>query len=453
MGTMSGMVEEQTWKGTHDGATDTTTASDDELVTRARGGLGRVLREKWRLDALLGVGGMAAVYAATHRNGTRAAIKLLHPELSGDAHLRSRFLREGEVANAVGHEGARRILDDDTTEDGALYLVAELLEGETLADRRTRSGGRLGQHEVLYIACGLLDVLAAAHSKGIVHRDLKPENVFLTSAGRVKLLDFGIARSSGVSRVRSARRAGARLGTPAYMPPEQARGLWEEVDARSDLWAVGATMFHLLSGQSVHEGRTVEELLNSAMTQEAAPLASVAPDVAPALAQVVDRALSFHPEDRWADAKQMRDAVCRAYHEWSRAPAKTAAASAPPAVAAEPVSTFTLPSTTLATPPPFFARAKWPRLTGGVVKPSRRAFAALAMGAAVLVGVSGVTAAAALRRAPTAVAMPPGAVAASPVSPGGTPVCSPGPVLTPVPVPELAATDLPIVLPLSRPSP
>jgi eukaryotic-like serine/threonine-protein kinase len=447
------MVEEQTWKGTHDGATDTTTASDDELVTRARGGLGRVLREKWRLDALLGVGGMAAVYAATHRNGTRAAIKLLHPELSGDAHLRTRFLREGEVANAVGHEGARRILDDDTTEDGALYLVAELLEGETLADRRARSGGRLGQHEVLYIACSLLDVLSAAHAKGIVHRDLKPENVFLTSAGRVKLLDFGIARSSGVSRVRSGTRAGARLGTPAYMPPEQARGVWEEVDARSDLWAVGATMYHLLSGRSVHEGRTVEELLNSAMTQEAEPLASVAPDVAPALARVVDRALAFHPDDRWADAKQMRDAVCRAYHEWSRASSAAPALASASASASGSVSSFTLASATLTAPPPFFRQGKWPRLVRGGLKPSRR-FAALAMAAAaVLVGVSGVTAAAALRHAPVAAAsMPLGAVAGSTRSPPGAPACSPVPVIAPVPVPELAATDLPIVLPQSRPT-
>ena len=443
------MLEEQTWKGTHDGATDATTASDDELVNRARGGLGRVLREKWRLDALLGVGGMAAVYSATHRNGTRAAIKLLHPELSGDAHLRSRFLREGEVANAVGHDGARRILDDDTAEDGSLFLVAELLDGETLADRRARSGGKLGQHEVLYIACGLLDVLAAAHSKGIVHRDLKPENVFLTRGGQVKLLDFGIARSSGVSRVRNGTRAGARLGTPAYMPPEQARGLWEEVDARSDLWAVGATMFHLLSGRSVHEGRTVDDLLLSAMTREPPSLASVAPDVGAALVKVVDRALAFHPDDRWADARQMRDAVCRAYHDWNRAAVE---ATAPhPAVAVEPVTSVTLASPTVSTPPPAFGRGKWSRLDGGGVKPSRRAFAALAMGAAVLVGVSGVTAAA-LRRAPAAIAMPLGAVAASTISPAGHPACSPGPVVAPVPVPELAATDLPIVLPVPRPA-
>jgi eukaryotic-like serine/threonine-protein kinase len=443
------MVEEQTWKGTHDGATATTTASDDELVTRARGGLGRVLRDKWRLDALLGVGGMAAVYAATHRNGTRAAIKLLHPELAGDAHLRSRFLREGEVANSVGHEGARRILDDDTAEDGSLFLVAELLDGETLADRRARSGGRLGEHEVMYIACGLLDVLVAAHAKGIIHRDLKPENVFLTRAGRVKLLDFGIARSSGVSRVRSGTRAGARLGTPAYMPPEQARGLWEEVDARSDLWAVGATMFHLLAGRSVHEGRTVDDLLSSAMTKEPLPLASVLPEVSSALAQVVDRALSFHPDDRWADAKEMRDAVCRAYHDWKRAPV---AGKAPQPGRSEGVPSFTLPSATLSTPAPVFGRGKWPRFAGGGVRSSRQAFAALAMGAAILVGVSGVTAAA-LRRAPASAAMHGGSAAGSTLSPAGTPACSPGPVLAPVAVPELAATDLPIVLPVPRPAP
>ena len=256
------------------GDSEAATSVYDPLVMRARARVGHVLREKWRLDVLLGVGGMAAVYAATHRNGSRVAIKILHSELTINPQVRNRFLREGYVANAVGHEGAVKIIDDDTAEDGSLFMVTELLDGETLEDRRLRLGGQLSEDDVLSVADQLLEVLAAAHAKGVVHRDIKPENVFLTRAGQVKVLDFGIARLRELSSASTATKSGASMGTPAYMPPEQARALWDEVDARSDLWAVGATMFHLLSGKLVHDGRTANEMLLSAMTKAAPPLNS-----------------------------------------------------------------------------------------------------------------------------------------------------------------------------------
>jgi serine/threonine-protein kinase len=286
----------------------------DPVRARSRRRLGRVLCRKWRLDALLGVGGMAAVYAATHRNGSRVAVKILHPELLANAQARTRFLREGYVANAVGHEGAVRVLDDDTAEDGSLFLVTELLEGETL-ERRRRREGRLSEDDVLCIADQLLEVLAAAHTRGIVHRDLKPENVLVTRAGRVKVLDFGIARLRELSRASRATKSDATLGTPPYMPPEQARGLWDEVDGRADLWAVGANMFYLLTGREVHKGRTTNELLLSAMTAPAERVESVLPTIDPAVAQVVDRALAFERDERWPDAGAMREAVRRAYYD------------------------------------------------------------------------------------------------------------------------------------------
>src|SRR6516164_9758773 len=133
----------------------------DPLVTRARQRLGQTLHDKWRLDVLLGIGGMAAVYAATHRNGSRVAVKILHTELTVNADLRERFLREGYLANAVGHEGAVRVIDDDTAEDGSLFLVTELLDGETLEARRMRYDGRLDEDEVLSVVDQLLDVLVA----------------------------------------------------------------------------------------------------------------------------------------------------------------------------------------------------------------------------------------------------------------------------------------------------
>jgi serine/threonine-protein kinase len=218
----------------------------DPFVAHAASRVGGSLRGKWTLDRLLGVGGTAAVYAATHRNGKLAAVKILHPSLAVDATVRARFLREGYAANKVGHPGAVSVLDDDTTEDGAVFLVMELLLGETIEARAARSGGRLEPAEVLSIADQLLSVLVAAHEQGVIHRDVKPENVFLTLDGSIKVLDFGIARLGEGTSNSVSTYTDSLMGTPAYMAPEQAAALWHEVDGRTDLWAVGAVMFKLL---------------------------------------------------------------------------------------------------------------------------------------------------------------------------------------------------------------
>ena len=323
-----------------DFADEEQTALIDQLSVVARSRVGSVLRNKLRLDTLLGVGGMAAVYAATHRNGSRFAVKMLHPEMANNLDVLRRFVREGHVANAVGHEGAVKVIDDDVTEDGSPFLVTESLDGETLEERRIRFGGKLTEDEVLSAADQLLDVLVAAHAKGVVLRDLKPENVFLTRAGQVKVLDFGIARLREVSRSSTATRTGTAMGTPAFMPPEQARGLWDDVDARSDLWAVGATMFNLLTGQLVHDGRTPNEQLLSAMTKPGPPLASVLPGTGRNVAHVVDRGLAFEKENRWPDAKRMQEAVRHAYHDRHGKPISTA----PRLLVPEAVPNRTLPS-------------------------------------------------------------------------------------------------------------
>ncbi len=300
-------------------------ASSDPVVDEALARVGTTLREKWKLDAVLGVGGMAVVYAATHRNGTRAAVKILHSELALNALARQRFLWEGHVANAVGHPGAVRVLDDDVAEDGSPFLVTELLEGETLEDRRVRLGGKLTEEEVLLAVDQMLDVLSVAHDHRIVHRDLKPDNLFLTKSGQIKVLDFGIARLREPSKSSSRlTQAGDSMGTPAYMAPEHARGLWDEVDEQSDIWASGALMFHLLSGLVVHDGRTVNEQLLAAMTKPAVPLAKAAPDASPQVASIVDRALAFEKKNRFPDARSMRDAVREAYAEIHGAPISSA---------------------------------------------------------------------------------------------------------------------------------
>ncbi|MBI4700330.1 MAG: serine/threonine protein kinase [Deltaproteobacteria bacterium] len=202
------------------GATRTAT---EELRQRAERRVGSVLKDKWKLDRLLGVGGMAAVYAATHRNGKRVAVKILHAERALNENIRRRFLREGYAANKVGHAGAVSVLDDDVSDDGTVFLVMDLLEGETLQARLDRCGP-LAAEDVLLVTHHLLDALAAAHDKGIVHRDLKPENVFVTNTGAVKVLDFGIARLREDAARTGATGSDSSLGTPAFMPPEQARG-------------------------------------------------------------------------------------------------------------------------------------------------------------------------------------------------------------------------------------
>jgi len=296
----------------------------EAATERARARVGTLLKQKWRLDKLIGVGGMAAVYAATHRNKKRAAIKMLHPELSMDAAIRERFLREGYVANSVGQKGAVAVDDDDVSEEGLAFLVMELLDGETIEQRWERKGRLLSPHEALSIADQLLDTLAAAHARGIVHRDLKPENMFLTRDGAVKVLDFGIARVRELTRSENppasgspltTTQAGSTMGTPAFMAPEQARGKWDDVDGRTDLWSVGATLYTLLTGEFVHKGETVNETLALAVTRPARSLAELRADLHPALIRFVDKALAYDKASRFPDAATMQHALRLTYAE------------------------------------------------------------------------------------------------------------------------------------------
>ncbi|WP_394834097.1 serine/threonine-protein kinase [Pendulispora rubella] len=271
--------------------------------------VGMLLRQKWRLERVLGVGGMAAVYAARHRNGHRVAVKVLHASFATDAQIHTRFLREGYAANKVEHPGAVRVLDDDIAEDGAPFLVMELLDGYSL-DRALRDGP-LTVGEALRVTRRVLEVLVAAHERGIVHRDIKPENVFVTvPGGDVKILDFGIARlreAAGGST--GGTLGGMVLGTPAFMPPEQARGRWEEVDGQSDVWAVGATLMTLLAGRSLRAAETMNEELLLAMNQPLPLAAAALPGIAPEVAVVIDRALAFDKGWRWRTAHAMHEAV------------------------------------------------------------------------------------------------------------------------------------------------
>ncbi|MFO0737494.1 MAG: serine/threonine-protein kinase [Labilithrix sp.] len=286
-------------------------ATEEELQLAAACALvGTTLRGKYRLDRVLGAGGMGAVFASTHRNQAELAIKMLHPELAASADVRNRFLREGYAANSVKHPGVVRVLDDDVAENGSPFLVMELLSGDGVEALWEAHGFELAPRMALAIADQLLDVLAAAHDKGIVHRDIKPANLFVLRDGTVKVLDFGIARVRD-SVARSAAHTGSRLllGTPAFMAPEQARAEAKEIDGQSDLWAVGATIFALVSGAYVHEGESALQILMRCANVPARSLAEVAPGISASIVAFVDRALAFEKADRWTDARAMQAAL------------------------------------------------------------------------------------------------------------------------------------------------
>ncbi|HQY63557.1 MAG: protein kinase [Myxococcales bacterium] len=280
---------------------------DDELEF-AKSRIGQHLSNKYELEGLIGLGGMAVVYRGRHRkNGNRVAIKMLHPVFSRHQEVSARFLKEGYVANSVDHAGTVRVLDDDVAEDGSVYLVMDLLEGETIEARRRRLGGTLSVAEVTYFAHEILEVLGAAHEKGIVHRDIKPENLFVMTAGTVRVLDFGIARARTAGL--SATRSGVLMGTPGYLPPEQAQGLTREIDGRTDLWALGAVMFTLLTGDYVHVAETPQQMIIYTATRPARSLREAAPELPDELIALVDRALAFDKNDRFEDAAAMQEAL------------------------------------------------------------------------------------------------------------------------------------------------
>lgn len=287
----------------------------DDADERATERVGSVLNDKWTLEKLIGVGGMAAVYAGLHRNGARAAIKVLHPSYARRPEVKERFLREGYAANRVNHSGVVKVLDDDEIvsgpDDGGAFLVMELLEGQSLEDRIER-GPPIEERELLAIAAAVLDVLDAAHKADVVHRDLKPENLFLArDAGNaeapphIKILDFGLARVAEGNKTM----AGLAIGTPSYMPPEQAAGRVHDIDGRSDLFALGASCFRILSGRTVHPADSALAIC-ALMARDPAPkLRTVAPNVSAKGAAVIDRALAYRREDRWPTAADMRKAI------------------------------------------------------------------------------------------------------------------------------------------------
>ena len=269
--------------------------------------VGSVIKGKWKVDSLLGVGGMAAVYAASHRNGQRAALKILHADFAREKTICDRFLREAYVSNKVNHSATVQVLDDDATEQGEPFLIMELLLGETVRDAWKKCGRTMPVGRVLQICERVVDCLASCHAINVIHRDLKPANIFITEENEIKVLDFGVAQMRDATSERTA--TGTALGTPAYMSPEQAMGLVDQLDGRADLFSVGAMMHALITGHRINNGRTEQEALVMAATKPVPSVARIANQLPIELIKSIDKALAWDRRNRFQDAREMQKAL------------------------------------------------------------------------------------------------------------------------------------------------
>ncbi len=267
----------------------------------------------YSIVARLGEGGMGVVYAAEHALlGRRAAIKVLQPELSRRPEVVERFFNEARAMTAIGDPGIVQVFDFGVGTDGRAYIVMELLEGESLDDRLRRCGP-LPARTALRIARQVATSLAAAHARGIVHRDLKPENIFLVrdaeaaDGERPKILDFGIAKLSE-DNSRSRTRTGAFLCTPVYMSPEQCRGAGD-VDGRSDVYALGCVLFHLVAGRPPFDHSGVGEIIAAHLREPAPAPSQVLPGVPASVDAVVARCLAKSPDERYPSMIELARAL------------------------------------------------------------------------------------------------------------------------------------------------
>ena len=287
--------------------------------------VGRVLGGRYRLERLLGQGGMGAVFEAFHVHlERRVAVKVMPPERAADAEWIARFHREARLTSTIDSPHVVVVSDVGITDDGTRYAAMELLHGEDLR-HRLAARGRLPVAEAVELIRQALAGLAAAHAKQVVHRDLKPDNIFLVpqpgGGELVKLLDFGISKHVGgdLGGAPGLTAAGMAVGTPAYMPPEQLLG--QPVDQRADLYAIGAVLFQLLTGETPYQGSTFVELAAKHLTEPVPDVRQLRPDVPAHVAAAIDHALAKEVDARVPTATAFRDALT-----W---PASAAAATLP----------------------------------------------------------------------------------------------------------------------------
>ncbi|HJZ86070.1 MAG TPA: protein kinase [Polyangia bacterium] len=269
----------------------------------------------YRITRMIGRGGMGAVYEATHvRLPKRFAVKFLQKDVRKDKAAFARFQREAEVASSIGNRHIAEVFDFNYLEDGSPYMVMEYLEGEDLAGR-LRTRGRLTPREALDLCGQVSSALSAAHKRGIVHRDLKPENIFLIGTDEgddfVKLLDFGISKIRNSEQTVTADMT--MLGTPAYMSPEQARGDQKVIDARTDVYALGAVIYEALTGQPAFGGESVYAILMKIANEMPQPLQDLVPDLPLEADAVVRKALAKDPAQRYGTGSEFWKALRHAF--------------------------------------------------------------------------------------------------------------------------------------------
>ncbi len=282
-----------------------------ELVTNDRtcALIGKVIGH-YRIESLIGVGGMGEVYLARdERLGRKAALKLLPDSLTTDETQLSRFKNEARSASALNHPNILTVYEIGT-EGNRQFIATEFIEGMTL--RASLEGGRMNLHAALEIAVQVASALAAAHEAGVVHRDIKPENIMLRPDGYAKVLDFGIAKlnerlASDLDEVGTTAvlqtRPGLVLGTAHYMSPEQARS--QKVDARSDIWSLGVVLYEMVGGSPPFRGETSSDCIASILTTEPPSLSGVLPDVPPQLESILQKALHKNSDERYQTIKEM----------------------------------------------------------------------------------------------------------------------------------------------------
>ena len=263
-------------------------------------GPGVVLRETYRLEKMLGEGGMGTVYEASHlRLRRRFAVKVLSPRLARQQDQLERFRREAEITSELGHPNIVEVTDFNLTVDGNAFIVMELLRGENLSQRLDREG-RLGLARTMKFLQQAASALHAVHGAGIVHRDLKPSNLFLArrddGTELLKLLDFGISKVTGASTLTGD----DLLGTPYYMSPEQAEGRQYLVDLRTDVFSMGAILYRMLSGHRPFEADNVPALLFRIVHEPTTPLHLHEARIPRNISEVVETALSKNPDDRYS---------------------------------------------------------------------------------------------------------------------------------------------------------
>jgi eukaryotic-like serine/threonine-protein kinase len=271
--------------------------------------IGELLEGKYRVDRLLGEGGMGAVYEAEHTLiGRKVAVKVLHGDTLDHPDAFERFQREARASTAVKHPSIIEVTDMGATPSGHPFLVMEFLEGHPLSHHISTSG-RLSLGRISAILLQVLDALTAAHAKGIVHRDLKPDNIFITEGADVpdfvKVLDFGISKFLQPENIKGVTltQAGIVLGTPSYMAPEQAMGK-KDVDHRVDLWAVGVILYEALTGTLPYVGENYNEILSAILLKRPTPPRELIPDLLPEIERVILKGLAFERDDRYQRADE-----------------------------------------------------------------------------------------------------------------------------------------------------